>query len=85
MSEFKFSCPFCSQHLQCEERLCGRQIQCPACNHLIRIPPSVQRAVQGDYTPESGHTWATFIAPPNVEKPKGVQVEPKDKPAPPPP
>ena len=53
----------------------GRQIQCPACNHLIRIPASPTQAAQGDYTPESGRTWATFIAPPNVEKPKGLGLE----------
>lgn len=61
MSEFKFSCPQCEQHLQCDERLSGKQIQCPACNHLIVIPPSPAQQAQGNYAPESGQTWATFI------------------------
>ncbi|MCX6922355.1 MAG: hypothetical protein NT154_03935 [Verrucomicrobia bacterium] len=29
MSEFKFSCPHCQQHLQCDERLSGREIRIP--------------------------------------------------------
>jgi DNA-directed RNA polymerase subunit RPC12/RpoP len=68
MSEFKFSCPHCAQHLQCDERLGGRQIQCPACKHLIVIPPSPNQQAQGNFTTESGQTWATFIAPPSKPK-----------------
>jgi DNA-directed RNA polymerase subunit RPC12/RpoP len=63
MSEFKFSCPHCDQHLQCNERLGGRQIQCPACNHLIVVPPSRTRVAANGFPPESGQTWRTFIPP----------------------
>ncbi len=63
MSEFKFSCPHCEQHLQCDDRLGGKQIQCPACKHLIVIPASPPQLAQGGVAPESGKTWATFIAP----------------------
>ena len=59
MNEFKFSCPHCEQHLQCDEQLSGRQIQCPNCNHLIKIPPVPGHTA--DYTPQSGLTWNTFI------------------------
>jgi DNA-directed RNA polymerase subunit RPC12/RpoP len=70
MSEFKFSCPHCDQHLQCDDRLGGKQIQCPACNHLIVIPPSPSQQAQGNYSPDSGQTWATYIAPkPKQNKP----------------
>jgi DNA-directed RNA polymerase subunit RPC12/RpoP len=54
MSEFKFNCPRCQQHLQCEEAFSGRQIQCPACKFLIRIPPVPGKTCQ--FTPESGMT-----------------------------
>jgi hypothetical protein len=64
MSEFKFSCPRCQQHLQCDEQLSGTQIQCPNCNHLIRIPPVPGRTA--DYTPQSGMTWATYVPPGKV-------------------
>lgn len=70
MPEFKFSCPHCSQRLQCDEQFSGREIQCPGCDHLIRIP-----AVPGktaDFKPESGQTWATFVPkPPDKSKPPG--------------
>lgn len=68
MSEFKFSCPHCEQHLQCDERLGGRQIQCPACHHLITIPLSPSQQAQGKQNVESGNTWNTYI--PRDPKPK---------------
>ncbi len=61
MSDFKFECPHCKQHLKCQERDSGRQIECPACHVLIRIP-----AVPGktaNYQPEQGKTWDTFVTP----------------------
>ena len=79
MSEFKFSCPHCQQHMQCEEQLAGREIQCPACHALIRIPPVPGQTAQ--YNPESGKTWATFVPSGNVQPPKAVHLAPK--PAPP--
>jgi hypothetical protein len=59
MNEFKFSCPHCDQHLQCDEQFSGREIQCPACDHLIRIPAIPGKTVE--FNPESGKTWATFV------------------------
>jgi hypothetical protein len=59
MSEFKFACPHCQQHLACDEQFSGRQIQCPGCNHLIKIPPAPGKTKQ--YEPTSGMTWETFI------------------------
>lgn len=38
MSDIKFECSNCRQHLACEEQDAGKQIQCPACNQLIQIP-----------------------------------------------
>lgn len=82
MSEFKFFCPHCQQHLQCEEQLAGREIQCPACHVLLRIPPAPGQTAQ--YNPESGKTWATFVPSGNVPRPKDVRLGPKP-PAPNPP
>ncbi len=64
MSDFKFPCPQCAQNLSCDTQLSGRQIQCPACKHLIRIPAVPGQTV--NYQPESGQTWATHIRPANV-------------------
>jgi hypothetical protein len=82
MSEFKFACPHCQQHLQCDEQFSGREIQCPGCHHLIHIPHVPGRTV--DYKPESGKTWATFVPQGNVPPPKGPSISPKkDDPKPP--
>jgi hypothetical protein len=68
MNEFKFACPHCQQHLQCDEQFSGREIQCPGCNVLIRIPSIPGKTV--NYTPESGKTWATFVPPADAPRPK---------------
>jgi DNA-directed RNA polymerase subunit RPC12/RpoP len=66
MKQFKFECPHCHQHLACDEEHSGRQIQCPGCNHLIRVPPVPGKTA--DYQPESGNTWATYIPPGKADK-----------------
>ncbi len=38
MSEIKFSCPHCSQHIACEDGYCGERIDCPGCGREIFIP-----------------------------------------------
>jgi hypothetical protein len=40
MSEFKFSCPHCGQHMQATAEYSGQQIPCPACQKLLVVPPS---------------------------------------------
>jgi hypothetical protein len=74
MAEFKFSCPQCQQHLQCREEFSGRQIQCPNCKVLIRIPPVPGQTAQ--FTPESGMTWATFVPEGNTPPPPALGVKP---------
>jgi DNA-directed RNA polymerase subunit RPC12/RpoP len=78
MSEFKFSCPQCDQHLQCDEQFSGRQIQCPRCNHLIRIPSAPGKTAQ--FEPQSGMTWATFVPTGEAEPPKKPAVSGKKPP-----
>lgn len=38
MSDIKFSCPKCSQHIACGPEYAGLQIKCPACQADIAIP-----------------------------------------------
>jgi len=61
MSEFKFPCPHCDRRIQCDEQYSGRQIQYPACDHLITIPLSPARIASGNKTVQSGMTWDTFL------------------------
>ena len=63
-NDFKFECPHCKQHLQCEVQFAGRQIQCPSCNHLINIPNPPAGAGFTRVPRQSGRTWDTFVPPP---------------------
>ena len=38
MAEFKFFCPQCGQHIQCDTGYAGRQINCPVCQQAIVVP-----------------------------------------------
>jgi hypothetical protein len=40
MSEFKFSCPNCQQSISATTEYSGVQINCPACNTPLIVPPS---------------------------------------------
>lgn len=59
-NEFKFYCPHCDQPLKCDARQAGRQIQCPVCKHLIRIPNPPSGAGFTQVETEVGHTWDTY-------------------------
>jgi DNA-directed RNA polymerase subunit RPC12/RpoP len=59
-TELKFHCPHCDQPFKCEPVYAGRQIQCPACQHLIRIPNPPPGTGFTHVQPESGRTWDTF-------------------------
>ena len=41
MSELKFSCPHCQQHIQCDPGYAGMEIACPACNNQMLVPGQV--------------------------------------------
>ena len=58
-NEFKFYCSHCDQPLACDPCYAGRQIQCPGCNHLIRIPSPPPGTGFTHVEPEFGHTWDT--------------------------
>ena len=60
-SEFKFYCSHCDQPLKCDACHAGRQIQCPACQHLIRIPNPPAGSGFTHVQPEVGQTWATHV------------------------
>jgi hypothetical protein len=60
-SEFKFYCSHCDQPLKCEVRFAGRQIQCPGCQVLIRIPNPPSGSGFTHISPESGRTWDTHV------------------------
>jgi hypothetical protein len=61
MSDIKFACPHCDQHIACDESHGGRVLQCPACLGAMRIP-QVARVATPDQlrlaasAPGAGHT-----------------------------
>jgi len=40
MPEFKFFCPSCGKQIECDTGYCGLQINCPACQQPIPVPPT---------------------------------------------
>jgi outer membrane lipoprotein-sorting protein len=50
MAEFKFSCPQCGQHIQCDPGYSGVQINCPSCQQAI-VVPQVPRAAAAPAAP----------------------------------
>jgi hypothetical protein len=41
MSDIKFSCPSCQQHIQCEQGYAGMEIACPSCHAKMVVPGSI--------------------------------------------
>lgn len=39
--EFKFACPVCQQHLQCEVAAAGRVVTCPTCFRSLIVPEAM--------------------------------------------
>lgn len=70
MTEFKFSCPSCSQNFKVDSSVCGKKIECPSCHAKI-IAPEVPK--DPDTVPVG-----TLEAPP----PKQPAAAPAPKPAP---
>ena len=38
MSEFKFACPVCGQHIKCDSAKSGSQMECPTCFRQMVVP-----------------------------------------------
>src|SRR5688572_20374357 len=38
MSEFKFACPICGQHITCDSASSGTQMDCPTCFRKLVVP-----------------------------------------------
>lgn len=68
MSEFKFACPRCDQHIACDESYYGVQINCPACSAPITVPVPSPR-------PRHAHTGSP---PPNLNVANELKISSQD-------
>jgi hypothetical protein len=71
MSDLKFSCPSCGQHIQCEQSHAGEKIPCPGCAALIRVPadaPIVTKAPVPAMTPSTTPAAAGIGTVPTLEE-----------------
>ncbi|MBI4659875.1 MAG: hypothetical protein HY735_13625 [Verrucomicrobia bacterium] len=57
--ELKFYCSHCDQPLKCEVQFAGRQIQCPGCQQLIRIPNPPSGSGFTQVEPKAARPWDT--------------------------
>src|SRR5262245_2871553 len=64
MSEFKFACPVCGQHITADSRSSGSQLDCPTCFQKIIVPQA----------PASGNSNLILSAT-QVGKPRPVQKD----------
>jgi DNA-directed RNA polymerase subunit RPC12/RpoP len=80
MSEFKFACPICGQHITADSKDTGSQISCPTCYRKIVVPqaptmedPKFVLSASEANKPRPPSTTATF---------EGVQRAPEKSPIP---
>jgi DNA-directed RNA polymerase subunit RPC12/RpoP len=82
MSEFKYACPVCGQHIKCDSSQAGTQMECPTCFQKIIVPqaPSDEQKfiltgskVAGERPLPKAPDATTFAAPPSKTLP-GVLV-----------
>ena len=77
MSDFKFSCPQCQQHIRCDALYAGNQITCPSCRNAI-IVPQPPRVVDAPMAP----AVAPPLPPPRVAAPPSMPPPVPAMPAP---
>ncbi|HEV2394363.1 MAG TPA: hypothetical protein VG146_18595 [Verrucomicrobiae bacterium] len=83
MSEFKFACPVCGQHITADSRSSGRRLECPTCFQKIIVPQApaggdsklILSAVQADKPRPSGFDSASDLRP-GVRKPLSSSILP---------
>lgn len=77
MSEFKFACPVCGQHITADSKDTGSQISCPTCFRKIVVPPSSGEAKFVLSASEANKPRPTQTTPPPME---GMERQPAKTP-----
>ena len=79
MSEFKFACPVCGQHITADTKDTGSQISCPTCFRKIVVPPSSGEAKFVLSASEANKPRPPQTTPPPME---GMERQPAKTPIP---
>lgn len=73
--DFRFACPYCSQHLACSAGYSGHHVQCPNCGGTLVIPPTRPPAPAAPSAvpappalPLKQSLWQTFVAGPKMRE-----------------
>src|SRR5438046_1402293 len=69
MSDIKFSCPSCQQHIQAESSYAGLEINCPACNARMAVPGKPAPALAYAVAPSATPPAYSVPAPPPLDAP----------------
>lgn len=67
MSDLKFNCPSCGQHIKCDESHAGENLPCPGCAHLIRVPHDAEIVREVPPPPPANTSGAGIAEVPTLE------------------
>lgn len=73
MSEFKYACPVCGQHIKCDSSQTGTVMDCPTCFQKITVP----QAPAGDdqkFILTGSQVSEKPVAPPLIDRPAVVET-----------
>jgi ribosomal protein S27E len=62
MSDLKFTCPACGQHIQCDSSHASENLPCPACAHLVRVPADAAIVVKPPVDENAAEAKASYSA-----------------------
>jgi len=66
MSDLKFTCPSCGQHIQLDQDYAGERLPCPSCATVVRVPvdaPTVTAAAVPESVPQAPAASGTLAVP----------------------
>src|SRR6185369_10462045 len=74
MSEFKFACSGCGQHIACDDSYAGMSIQCPACQRPMVVPEAQVPALSIPSSASPNMPGARRTGPLRVRAKEGVRI-----------
>ena len=74
MSEFRFACPGCGQHIACDDSYAGMSIQCPACQRPMVVPEAQVPALSIPSSASPNMPGARRTGPLRVRAKEGVRI-----------